>query len=305
MNEIYGFRFTALGCTGRIRVVGTTASEAQRVVIKAVRWLRQSEEKLSRFIPTSLVSRLNHGEAVAADGNLIELLALAEQTTQQTAGRFNATAAPLWKLWHDPQQTSWPSQAAIQEAINRCSDKIAVSDQGGVRLAKKGSIIDLGGIGKEWCVDQLVTMIKQEGIHHVMVELGGDCAAYGHQPDRDGWAVLLPGVAGAVILNNEAIATSGIGTRGRWLMGQWSPHLMDANTGMPASGVVASASVIASTCVVAGVHASDLCLLSDMSNVELMARHGNYPTWLRLQDGAWWTTPQTATRIYPVMGLAA
>jgi thiamine biosynthesis lipoprotein len=168
-----------------------------------------------------------------------------------------------------------------------------------------GSNIDLGGIGKEWCVDSLVMMIKQEGINHVMVELGGDCAAHGHQPGRDGWAVLLPGVAGAVILKNEAIATSGLGTRGRWLMGQWIPHLIDAVTGKPASGVVLSASIIAPTCVVAGIHASDLCLLLDSSPVEIMVRNGNYPTWLRLHNGAWWGTTTLTTGIYPVEGLAA
>ena len=305
MNNVHGFRFTALGCTGRIRIAGTSEAEAQRVVIDAVGWLRDTEQKLSRFVATSLVSRLNRGEVVVAEPNLIELLTLAERATRQTAGRFHIAAAPLWKLWHDPQQTTWPSQTEIQSALDRCVNKIAVVEQGHMRLTGVGNAIDFGGIGKEWCVEKLITRISQQGIKHVLVELGGDCAVRGHQPQREGWAVLLPGVAGAIILKNEAIATSGLGTRGRWLMGQWIPHLIDAVTGKPASGMVQSASIIAPSCVVAGIHASDLCLLLDSSPVEIMARHGNYPTWLRLQNGAWWGTTALTTGIYPVAGQAA
>lgn len=298
MNEhLHGYRFTALGCTGRIRIATVSRADADHAVAMAVRWLRACEAKLSRFQPTSLVSALNHGASVPRDADLCAVLAAGADATQRSAGRLSLLAAPLWQLWHAPTRHVWPDFVEIAAAKARCG-QLSIGDA--IQLQGDGAQLDLGVVGKEWCVDRLVDQLAAAGCHDVLVELGGDCAARGQQPGRAGWVVLLPGTAAAVVLRNEALATSGHGTRGRLLAGRWVSHLIDAVSGQPASGVVRSATVLAPDCLTAGIHASDLCLLDDVTPITCAARSGGLPYWLRSASDDVHSDPRFLVRVHPV-----
>lgn len=296
---IHGFRFTALGCTGRIRIAGAAESMAQRAVAEAVAWLRDVERRLSRFRSDSLIGRINAGEAVPADADLAAVLAAAERAHRLTDGRYDATAAPLWQVWHDPARTAWPTATEIADAQALVAWS-ALERAAHIRLTRPGMALDLGGVGKEWCVDQVLARLVAHGCTDVLVELGGDCAARGSQPGRDGWFVLLPGVAAAVCLRDEAIATSGIGTRRRMLAGRAVSHLIDVRTGHPAPGIIRSATVLTADCLTAGVHASDLCLLDGVTPATIAGRSGGHATWVRTSDGTLLADPWLAARVHPV-----
>ncbi len=306
---IHGYRFTALGCTGRIRIAHCDKQHADHAICDAVRWLRQTEALLSRFIETSAVSQLNRGKTIARSPILESVLLAGKTATQLTAGRFSLFTDPLWQLWHDPQRHKWPTHDEMHSARDRGAAQKLIYTNSTVALASQQSGIDIGGIGKEWCVDQLLKQLTEFDINNVIIELGGDCAARGHQPHADGWHVLIPGAAAAVTLHNEAIATSGIGTRGRWLDGHWIPHLINALTGLPAPGIVRSATIIAPSCERAGIHASDLCLLIDMSPVLVQTSNGSFPTWLRIKnninDDTWWANEDMAKKLTPVTNTTA
>lgn len=297
---IHGFRFTALGCTGRIRIAGVAEATAQRAVAIAVRWLRAIEQKLSRFRNDSLIARLNIGEVVAADADLSAVLAAAGNAHHLTAGRYDATGAPLWRLWHDPARSTWPTESEIATAQALVAWPDVVQTDGHVRLARSGMALDLGGVGKEWCVDRLIDQLTRHGCDDVLVELGGDCAARGCQPGRDGWFVLLPGVAAALTLRNEGIATSGIGTRRRMLAGRAVSHLIDVRSGQPAPGIIRSATVLAPDCLTAGIHASDVCLLSEATGEAIAERSHGHATWLRACDGTLLADARLLARVQPV-----
>ncbi|MBA3698062.1 MAG: FAD:protein FMN transferase [Planctomycetes bacterium] len=297
---IHGFRFTALGSTGRIRMAGMAEATAQRTVADAVRWVRAVEAKLSRFRADSLIGRLNAGDAVPADADLTAVLAAAARAHHLTAGRYDATALPLWRLWHEPARTTWPTAAEITDAQALIAWSAVAQCDGVVRLTRPGMALDLGGVGKEWCVDQVLARLVAHGCADTLVELGGDCAARGAQPDRDGWFVLLPGVAAAVTLRDEAIATSGIGTRRRVLAGRAVSHLMDVCTGQPAPGMIRSASVIAADCLTAGIHASDVCLLADATPAAIAERSSGLPTWVRASDDTLLADAGMLARVDPV-----
>jgi len=296
---IHGFRFVALGCTGRVRLAGVDQEQAQHAVADAVRWLRGIERRFSRFHDDSLIGRLNRGETVAAEADLSAVLAAADRAHHLTAGRYDATALPLWRLWHDPQRTTWPTASEILDAQTLVTWS-AVERGDVVHLKRPGMALDLGGVGKEWCVDRMVERLMAQGCRDVLVELGGDCAARGRQPGRDGWFVLLPGAAAALTLCDEAIATSGIGTRRRELTGRAVSHLIDARSGQPAGGIIRSATVLAADCLTAGIHASDLCLLDDTTSAAIAARSGGHATWVRASDGTVLADPNLLERIHPV-----
>ena len=297
---IHGFRFTALGCTGHIRIAGVTADDAQRAVADAVRWLRGVEARLSRFRIKSFIGRLNAGETVVADADLLAVLAAAGRAHDLTNGRYDATALPLWRLWHDETRTTWPTDPEIAAAQSLVAWSAVHRDGDEVRLPRSGMALDLGGVGKEWCVDRLIEQLLAHGCADVLVELGGDCSARGCQPQRDGWFILLPGVAAAATLRDEALATSGIGTRRRALAGRTVSHLLDARSGQPAPGIIRSATVLAADCLTAGIHASDCCLLADATPAAIAERSGGHPTWVRASDGTLLADPRLLARVHPV-----
>jgi len=300
---VLGYRFNALGCTGRIRLAGVSQLRAEALIIDALSWLRDLERRLTRFSDDSVIGRLNalagHG-AVQADGECLAVIAAADQAWKASAGRLDATILPLWRLWHAAERRSWPGADEVQRAralvgwckLRRHDDALA--------LALPGMAVDLGGVGKEWAVDRLVERAAAAGIRDCLVELGGDCRASGRQGAPAGWWVALPGARAALLLADEALATSGGGTRRRLLAGRSVPHLIDALSGMPGGGGLRFASVLAPSCLEAGIRASDCCLLDTASPASIAARSGGLPAWCGGADQRLYADPRLLARVHAI-----
>jgi thiamine biosynthesis lipoprotein len=299
-SAVHGFRFDVLGSSGRIRLAGVSRERAEQVAADAVAWLRGIEARLTRFADDSLVGRLNRAGAVAADPDLDAVLDAAGRAWRLTAGRFDATALPLWRLWHDPARTTWPDDDELAAARALVHWPALLRDAGRVSFARPGMAFDPGGVGKEWCVDRVLERLLAAGVADALVELGGDCAARGSQPGRAGWLVTLPGAAAAVALHDEALATSGLGTRRRVLAGREVAHLIDARSGLPAPGAVRSVTVLGGDCLTAGIHASDACLVARAEPAAIAARCGGLPSWVRATDGALMADPRLLARVHPI-----
>ena len=76
--------------------------------------------------------------------------------------------------------------------------------KGGIFLPREGMCLDLGGIGKEFAVDRVVTVGLGKGITNLLVDIGEDVRVHGHPPGRDFWHVGLedparPGDAGLAL----------------------------------------------------------------------------------------------------------
>lgn len=262
---IHAFRFHALGGDGWLRFADVSRKEAEQAVISSVEWVRTFEQAFSRFRPDSLVSRLNRGETVELDERLLSLLAAADLARRRTEGRLDVTALPLWELWHDPGRSSPPGREDINAALAERGFEDIICGENGARLKRSGMALDFGGIGKEWCVDGVVAQLERRGFRNFMVELSGDVAARGRQSAGwTGWWVLLPGCQRAALLHDAALATSGHGARFRCLAGVQISHLIDAQSGRPASGVVRSVTARALRCLEAGVAASDAAMADDV-----------------------------------------
>ena len=79
--------------------------------------------------------------------------------------------------------------------------------------------LDLCGIAKGFAVDLLMATLREQGIHHALVEIGGELLGRGVKPDGSPWWVeidrpaagLISGTAPPLLvaLRDLAIATSG------------------------------------------------------------------------------------------------
>ncbi len=121
-----------------------------------------------------------------------------------------------------------------------------VRGAGGVRVFSRNRSVqlDLGGYAKGYALDRAAALLKQQGIHNALINIGGNVLALGQHGSRP-WRVGIqhprkPGPLATLELHDgEAIGTSGDYQRYFEFDGKRYCHLIDPRSGYPAQGVQA------------------------------------------------------------------
>lgn len=259
----YAARFSALGTHNEIVVRAPTRERAERFREAALRWVARFEARYSRFLPTSLISRINAaaGEAwVDVDAEAEDLFALCDRLYAQTRGICDPAAGALHELWdfrraHD----RLPTPDEVERARARSGWTRVQRRPGGVFLPERGMQLDLGGIGKEYAVDRVFEMALGLGLTDLMVDFGHDVRVAGAAPPGGPWRIGLedprhPGRCwGGVALTGGALCCSGDYARYFEHDGVRYGHLVDPRLGKPPDHGVRAVWVVAPTCTEAGV----------------------------------------------------
>jgi thiamine biosynthesis lipoprotein len=270
----------AMSTPVNIGFVAPSAAVARDLGQAAIDWLGRFEARYSRFIPESIVGQINvcaGGDWVEIDEEADRLLALCAQMHDLTCGVFDAAALPLLRTWDwkaDPPRI--PGESEILAAREVSGWNKVRRRTGGIRLPMAGMGIDLGGIGKEFAVDQLVAMVRSFGIADVMVDIGQDIRVAGRPPGKDAWYIGLeeperPGECWTgVRLTDRAVATSGDYFRSFVHDGRRYGHILDPRNGLPVGNGCQAVSVIAPDCVTAGVLSTAAFILGAEEGLELI-----------------------------------
>ncbi len=271
-------RFMALGTTCRWVTVGS--SEAiRRFDGEALGWLAAFEAKYSRFLPDSWISVLNAsagGAAVASDSEIDRILALCHEMHFLTRGVFDPTALPLIRLW-DWHRAQIPTDPQIEAARQCVGWRKVERKPGSVRLSEPGMCLDLGGMGKEYAVDQVALLARQCGLTGALVDFGADIRVTGLPADgRPGWHLGLedpnqPGRAWCGLAVREAaVATSGDYHRGFTAAGKRWGHILDPRTGRPVQNGCRAVHVLAPSCTLAGMLSTAALVLGTDEGLRLI-----------------------------------
>ncbi len=282
-------RFRAMGCEVEIVVVGGTAHHLGL----ARQLVADLEQRWSRFLPTSDISRINaaRGADVVVDRSTIALVTAMVQAWAATDGAFDPTLlAPLVELgyassWDDPSQATHLSPATLRRAV---PTELLVDPDACVVRAPAGMALDPGGIGKGLAADLVATALLGARARGALVGIGGDVRVAGEPPD--GAAAWRIGVVDVVSEHEDEqvlIAEGGIATSGTlhrtWDGPDGTPvhHLLDPATGRPVRsghGAVVEATVVAGTAAWAEVFTKALLVcgprevLADLDRRGLAAR---------------------------------
>lgn len=253
-------RFRAMGGPCRLRFACADEAQAKRAISAAEAEVRRLEQKYSRYLPDSLVSRINRaagtGRPVPIDSETAGLLGFAHTLWQQSAGLFDLTAGVLRRAW-DFKSGRLPAQGAIDALLPLIGWDCVQWDQGTISLPKAGMEIDFGGCVKEYASDSAAAALAGLGIERGLVDLAGDMAVVGPGSAADPWVVGIrhPRRDGAAIasisLAAGGLASSGDYERCLLLEGKRYGHILNPATGWPVQGLVA-VSVLAGQCMVAG-----------------------------------------------------
>ena len=253
--------FEALG--GECEIYGVNLTPAR--LAKAESWVHEMHDRLTRFSPTSELSRFNEsaGSWIEVSPLLESLLRECLRAHEVSDGLVNAAVLPaLLAAGYTRTFSDGPTRVTASVVPPALPEVLEVRS-GSARL-RQGASIDLGGIAKGWLADRLALDLGP----NTLVNLCGDLYARGGGEAGDGWPV---GVGGkTVLLLDMGVATSG--TRKR----SWGPdlhHLIDPRTGLPSQSDIAEASVIARTGADAEIFAKAALLLGSSKAADYLAAH--------------------------------
>ena len=282
-NGLHKLTFRAMSTPCKVNAHGVAAETIRDFQRDVIAWVGQFEARYSRFIPDSLIGKINGAAGehwIETDPETDRLFALCQELFFFTRGSFDPTALPLIQLWNWKQRPAVvPEADAIQSARELVGWNKIQRRPGGIFLPQRGMALDLGGIGKEYAVDCVMSMASQRGIENVLVDFGQDVRVRGQAKEKKFWWIGLedarqPGKCWTgVAVTDQAVATSGDYLRHFEVNGIRYGHILDPRTGYPALNDCRAASVIAPSCTIAGLLATSACILGAKEGMELIELH--------------------------------
>ncbi len=220
----FAFEHAAMGTQFRVVLYAESEAIGQAAAALAFERIDSIETVATDYDATSEARQLSATphEWVPVSADRARVLWAADRFTRRSGGAFDASLGAVSRIWRRAlRQGEWPSDGRWEAAWAAVGwdQHVALLDVRGqcsVRLGVEGMRLDFGGVAKGVAVDEALAVLKAEGIVHALVDGGGDLAALGPPPGRDGWRVSVrpfgPEAEGPVLrfsLAQGAIATSG------------------------------------------------------------------------------------------------
>ena len=273
--------FTAMGCPCEIRLFATDNDLSQQVLHQCHEEALRFQNKFSRYRDDSIVSRINHSAGqspVTIDPETSAIMQYSSVCYVQSNGLFDITSGVLRKIWNMDTQTL-PKQSEIDNCLQTIGwDKVTLETDS-IFLPDPGMELDLGGVVKEYASDAIAEKARQSGIESGYINLGGDIAIIGPQPDKRPWPIGISDPdrtdkpVATIQLSKGGVSTSGGYERYTNIDGKHYSHMINPKTGWPVDSLI-SVSVAAHKAVVAGSMTSIALLQGSDSGVEFLKDSG-------------------------------
>jgi len=248
---------------------------------------KRIEIKFSRYRSDNIVYKINHvsQSGIDIDNETADLLDFAAQCYELSDGLFDISSGVLREVWQFDGGNQIPSKEEIKIVLQRVGWN-KIQWQRPHLAMRDGMEIDLGGIGKEYAVDQVAKLIKNHSPEtNVLVNFGGDLVATGPRLNGKAWTVGVDDPSrtgektiGGVELTKGAFATSGDARRFLLKDNIRYSHILNPKTGWPVEQAPRSVSVMATTCIEAGMLATFALLQG--KNARAFLEEQEIPFWI-------------------------
>lgn len=216
-------------------LVAAVFAEAERI-----------DRLMSTYIDTSRISDVNRlaaSAAVVTGDELFQLIRRSLDISVLTHGAFDITYDSVGQ-YYDFVEHRRPDAETVEAERQHIDYHLVEMDQaaGTVRFREPGVRINLGGIAKGYFVERGVDILRSGGVENGIVTAGGDSKLLGDRRGRP-WMIGIRDprndgqVAISVPLEDEAISTSGDYERYFEEDGVRYHHIIEPNSGTPATGV--------------------------------------------------------------------
>ncbi len=242
-----------------IQAFGPNASGA---IDKAFNRIADIEKKMTAKAKTSEIIKINEraGEGfytVSSDTFFVIKKSLCY--SEMSKGKFDITVGSLVRLWGiGTDEARVPTTSEISETLPLVDYKqVELSeDKHGVFLKKHGMAIDLGGIAKGFATDEVVKILRQNGVESGIADLGGNIFVLGTKPNGKPWTIGLQNpfdtkgsIFATVGVVDKTLVTSGPYERYFEKNGKRYHHILDTYSGFPVENGLMGVTIISDSSI--------------------------------------------------------
>lgn len=245
-------------------------------------------KSMSTYDDTATIMAFNRadiGQVIEIDTDFQKVLADSRVIFEKSGGAFDPTVMPLVSLWGFGKEltaerlSNPPTDDEIAKARESIGlDKVVGTDK--IQKTHTGVGLDFSAIAKGHAVDKVADILAKQGINSFMVEIGGEIATRGKNPDGKTWTIGIDKpIAGSTVQNRELLtalplgddhmATSGSYRNFLEYNGVQYSHTIDPKTAYPVKDSAHSITVLADTTALADGWATALSAMPMEQAVDL------------------------------------
>ena len=265
----------SMGTTWSVKAVANNGQSSEVLQAALQQELDTIEALMSTWRDDSEVSQFNRAVAgcYPVSTATIHVIESSLKVSEQTAGAFDITVAPLIRLWGFGKRFTGdavPSDTDVSERLNHTGYQQLSINGGQLCKGSDKLEINLSAIAKGFAVDRLASQLQQLAYEHYLVEVGGELYAKGRSPADRPWTIGVeqPISDGRAIMESIAvpIANQGVATSGDYRnyfekKGKRYSHILNPVTGKPVAHQLASVTVLAKTSMQADAWATALLVM--------------------------------------------
>lgn len=224
------FSHTAMATVFEIFILESDSAYAEKAARAAFEELDRLERELSRFIPNSDISRVNHlqpGERIVVGHDAFHCIKNGIQLCHETGGAFDISIGPFKDK--PESYTAEPTSALLNLTLDDRFKTVELT-QGSIHL-------DLGGYGKGYAIDIMASTLLEWDISTAMLHGGYSTVLALSPPEgKDGWPVTISHPHTSEVLRtfqlcNQSLSGSGL---------RKGEHIVDPRRGCPATHILAA-----------------------------------------------------------------
>ncbi len=292
------FEGKAQGTTYHISYTGEPKAKLPALVEKT---LAEFDKTFSNYRPDSEISQINAQQSTnwqKLSPELYRILAFALTVSQATEGAFDITLGQELKTWgfgaYNKGLKKVPSESEIAQALKDSGYLQLELRANPPALRKKNPrlLLDLSGIAQGYAVDVVSKLLDQQGLKGFLVEIGGELYARGEKAPGRPWILAIDApiasqgaIAQTVKLKDLALSTSGNYRDFFEKDGQHYSLIFDPRQGRPIARDIASASVLAKSCLEADAYTKAFMILPEAKR-QALAQKLKLPVFLMKHKGS-------------------
>lgn len=253
--------------------------DSVRVILNTI------DNSISPFNKKSNITKLNDNSSTTIDNYFKILYQHSLEVNIATAGAFDPTVSPLINAWgFGFKNGNMPDSTAIDSIKKFVGIKTTSIENGKLKKKDPRTTFNFSAIAKGMACDEIAKMLRRNGVKNYLVEIGGEIALDGNNPDGKEWTISIEEPSesntGAITTSAKIIQLSygGLATSGNYknfkiVDGKKVAHIINPATGYPEFSNLLSATIIAKDCMTADAYATAAMVLGVKTTQALLETH--------------------------------
>ncbi len=239
-----------MGSVVSFEVVAESEQAGYEGIRRALDCFREVDAIFSMYEPGSEMGQLSTQagiKPITLSKEARTVLEFAREVSRATGGLFDVTVEPAMKRWGfrtgPESDIAVPADSELRELERIVGYEKLQLDSGRAMLAEPGMAIDTGGIAGGYALDRAIEALKRSDVAAAFINFSGDIHCFGKPLSGTKWKVHIldpvsrTPLAKPVLLEGEALSTSGAYQNRRNSGGNSWGHLLNAITARPVEPV--------------------------------------------------------------------